>query len=282
MKILIASLFVLNCLSAERYALFCGKSHPDLAEAICGQFELEEGAQNQNVYLIQTLCPSKCHSINDTLMELYTLAREAKRSSCRKITAIISNCCDSLNMEDAAHLLESAGVNRVVCVDMRGCHYFKKAAIDNLSAASLLAPYFAEKRLVDPVIVGEKGEAFQKRLEECGVKANLASDFVGDLRGKDLIFVEDLVSMPELLDVAEKYVKLDVRKIYACVTHSPFSGAEMEELGRSPFDEVVVTDTLPLKGERPANVTCVSMAPLLAEAIVRIETNRSLEELHGK
>lgn len=324
-KLLITLLFLSVSLAAEEsreYHIFSGQTHKALAQAVAKELgaeleqakvkclkegsravAVEEKVNNKNVFLVQPITSSEGASINDNLMELFMLVRELKRSSCRKLTLVIpffgyAKDARTLNVEDVAALLESADVDRVVCLDLpcsdlQAC--FQKASVEHLSAASLFAPYFAQKRLLDPVIVackeGNIGQLFQKKMGECGVEANLAKivskkgkalkvesvDFAGGFEQRDVILVDDVCESADfLLKAAECLQKMGAREIYACVTHPAL---ELEVLKAAPFQEVVLADTLPLKGALPSNVTQLSIAPLLAEAIYRIETNRSLKEI---
>ncbi len=320
-------IILLGSVSAEDYSsrdyhIFSGKSHGELARAIVKELGaelepahikslkdgsrsvfVEEKVNNKNVFLIQPVCGSDGASINDNLMELFMMIRELKRSSCRKLNLVIpyfGYTKDSLelNVEDVAAILESADVDRVVCLDLssrdlQAC--FHKATVDHLSASPLFAAYFAKIALLDPVVIAfkETGKVFLEKLEACGVEADFAKavqkkgkgikidpiDFAGGFEQRDVILADDVCDAAALVNAALLLKKMGARQIYACLTHPAFSPEELEALKNAPFEEVVVMDTLPLRGSLPGNFKQLSIAPLLAEAIFRIETNRSLKEI---
>jgi ribose-phosphate pyrophosphokinase len=289
--------------------IFSGKAHPDLAHTLAsvlgtelelakmeeGVLLVDEALHNQNAFIVQPLYTSES-STNEILMELFSVARALKRASCREVTAIVPYLGDLAQkslMEDQALLLEAAGVDRLVCIDcpsreLQGSYH--KASVIPLSAATIFAPYFAAKRLSDPVVIslkGDMGKSFQAKLEEEGIPTHwgkldggLSLDFVGELKGKDLILVTDRCEgASDLLHAARVFEKMEAGKIFACITHAIFSPSDLEELKDSPFHEVVLSDTLPLKGQLPANLVQLSMAPLLAEAVFRSETKRPFDNL---
>lgn len=282
----IFALFIL-CQVVLCYSESClhsGQSHPKLAGAVACELGAElglESVQNQNVYFIQSLKASENYSLNDLLMELFSKTRKMKRQLCRNVTAILPYFSNELNKKDAAHLLESGGINRVICFDSCCKKYFKKAAVYTLSSSSLLASYLAHKEWEDPVIISlkESGLAYAKgfveQLKECGVQATLGREGTLDFKGRDLILVDEFCESATLLmTAAELFEKRGAGKIFACVAHSQFSPLELEEIKGSLFDTVVVTDTLPQKGSFPENVAQISVAQMVAESIFKIETNR--------
>ena len=308
--------------SSPSFFLFSGSSNPELASAIAkelnmplgraviGRFndgeiniQIQENVRNKEVFVIQSTCRSKDASVNDSLMELFFLVRTLKRASAKTVTAVIPYYGYArqdrkviprvpISASDVAMMLEDAGVDRVIAVDLHCGQiqgFFHHAPVDNLYASLIFVPYFAKKELKNPVILSPdaggvaRAKEFRDKLAKKGVQTGFGviikqresvgrvsqMDLVGDVAGSDVIIVDDLCDTGgTLVRAAEELKAFGAERIYACITHPVFSRPALERLGNSCFTEVVVTDSIPHSEEKlPPNVTKLSVAPLLAEVI---------------
>lgn len=278
------------------------------------RIKINENVRNRDVVILQSNCPSPNQSVNENVMELYLMIRTMKRASANSITVVIpyfgyarqDRKTDSrvpISAADVALLLETAGASRVVSIDLHCGQiqgFFHDIPVDNLYASSALAPYFSSKALQNPVVVSpdaggvERAKRFQELLAQYGSESQLAMivkqraeagvvesmDLIGDVRGSDVIIVDDLCDTGGTLVKAAQLLKdKGALHVYTAITHPVFSGSALAKIGASPIDEMVITDTIPLKGESPANIKTISIAPLLAEAIARIQSGESISAL---
>jgi ribose-phosphate pyrophosphokinase len=248
------------------------------------------------------------------MMELYLLVRTLKRASAGSVTAIIpyygyarqdrkSAPRVPISASDVAILLESAGVDRVVSVDLHCGQiqgFFHNVPCDNLYASIVYVPYFVEKGLNNAVVVSpdaggvDRAKRFQECLASQGVNSTMAiiskqraeagvidtMNLIGSVDGADAIIVDDLCDTGgTLIKAAELLKEKGAKRVYAAVTHPVFSKNALEKLGGSIIDEMVVTNTISLRDEAPANIKVLSVAPLLAETIYRIHLGESVSEL---
>ncbi|MBS0621073.1 MAG: ribose-phosphate pyrophosphokinase [Verrucomicrobia bacterium] len=279
------------------------------------RIKIEENIRNCDVYLIQSTCGSDTGTVNDSLMELYLMIRTMVRSSAGKITVIIpyygyarqdrkTTSRVPISASDIAMLIEDAGADHVISVDLHCGQiqgFFHHSPVDNLYAAPVFVRYFAEKSdLVDPVVISpdaggvERAKKFIEGLSWRGIDAGLAvilkqragagvvekMNLVGNVEGRDAIIIDDICDTAgTLVQAAEELKKHGARRIYACITHGIFSGPAMQRIDNSPFDELIVTDTIPLKTTLPANVVQLSVASLIAESIERNYRGESISHL---
>lgn len=316
------------------FKLFNGNANPNLAQAIAdylnvplckakvGRYsdgeiniQIEESIRNCDVYILQSTCPTKNASVNDNLMELYLLVRAMKRASAQSVTAIIpyfgyarqdrkSKSRVPISASDIAMLLELAGVDQVISVDLHCGQiqgFFHKAPVDNLYAARIFVPYFAAKKdLRDLVVVSpdaggvERAKQFIEGLSAYNISAQMAiivkqrkeagvvekMDLVGSVQNSDVIIIDDMCDTAgTLIKAASQLKEQGARRVFACITHPIFSGNAVTKIEQSTIDELVITDTIPLQKHCPANITQLSIAPLLAEAIRRDYDGESISHL---
>lgn len=276
--------------------------------------QIEQNVRNMQVFIIQSTCPSEKQSINDNLMELFLLVRTMKRSSAASITVVMpyygyarqdrkSAPRVPISAADVALLLEAAGVDRIVTVDLHCGQiqgFFHDAPVDNLYASTMFVPYFAQKNLENTVIVSpdaggvDRAKKFLERLGKEDITGRLAiiskqrakagvvesMNLIGDVQGADAIIVDDLCDTAGTLVQAAQLLKdKGARRVFAAITHPVFSGAALERIRNSVLDEMVIADTIPLKADAPQNIRCISVAPLLGEAISRIYLGESVSDL---
>lgn len=313
--------------------LFSGNANPELAEEVARylgvslgksivnrfndgeiQIHIDQSVRGKDVVIIQPTCPGTYQSINDNLMELFLLVRTMKRSSAQSITAVIPYYGYArqdrktaprvpISASDIALLLETAGVDRVITVDLHCGQiqgFFHNAPVDNLYAATMFVSHFAQKEIKNVVVVSpdaggvERAKRFMENLNRAGIPSKLAMiskqrakagvvdtmNLIGDVNGADAIIVDDLCDTGGTLVLAAKLLKdSGANHVYVAVTHPVFSGSALEKIHNSVIDEMVISDTIPLKAEPPANVVTISVAPLLGEAIRRIYLGESVSDL---
>lgn len=275
---------------------------------------IDESVRGKDVYIIQSTCPSEKQSINDNLMELFLLIRTFKRASVANITVVMPyygyarqdrKCAPRvpISAADVALMIEQAGANRVLTIDLHCGQiqgFFNDIPVDNLYAAATFIPQLLEKNLLNAVVVSpdaggvERATRFIQQLNKKGVAANMAliskqraaagviasMSLIGDVTDADAIIVDDICDTGGTLVKAAQLLKdLGARRVFAVITHPVFSGNAMEKIKNSVIDELITADTIPLRGQAPANIAYLSIAPLIAEAIHRIHCGQSLSEL---
>lgn len=272
---------------------------------------INESVRGKDVYIIQSTCPCEKQSINDNLMELFLLIRTFKRASVASITVVVpyygyarqdrkSAPRVPISAADVAAMLELAGADRILTVDLHCGQiqgFFRDIPVDNLYAASMFIPRLLEKELAQVVVVSpdaggvERANRFIAQLDKHGIAADMAliskqraaagviasMSLIGDVSGADCIIVDDMCDTGGTLVKAAQLLKdHGARRVFAVITHPVFSGNAMDKIKNSVIDELLTSDTIPLRGAVPANIAYISAAPLLAEAISRIHSGESV------
>lgn len=278
------------------------------------QIHIAESVRGKDVFILQSTCENEEQSVNDNLMELYLLVRTMKRASAASITAVIPyygyarqdrkvSSRVPISAADVAFMIEMAGVDRVITVDLHCGQiqgFFREIPVDNLFASSLFVPYIASQNLNNIVIVSpdaggvERVKKFSDALKRKGVETEIAliskqrakagvvasMNLIGSVQGATAIIVDDMCDTGGTLAKAAYLLKKEgATKVIAIVTHPVFSGAALETIQNSDIDEMVIADTIPLRGKAPSNVRILSVAPLLADAILRVEHGESISML---
>jgi ribose-phosphate pyrophosphokinase len=276
--------------------------------------EILENVRGEDAFIIQpTSFPA-----NDSLMELLIMVDTLRRASARRITAVIpyfgyarqdrkTGPRTPITARLVANLITIAGANRVLTLDLHAGQIqgFFDIPVDNLFVAPVFVRHIRDSlsvhgkmpenlTIVSPDVGGVvRARALAKRLE-----ADLAiidkrrdkagesevMNIIGDAKGRDCILVDDIVdSAGTLCNAAAALKKEGANSVTAYVTHGVFSGGAVERVDASPLEALVVTDSI---AATPAvanskKVKTLSIAPLLAEAIVRISQERSVSSLFG-
>ena len=262
--------------------------------------------RGQDVFIIQPTCAPA----NENLMELLIMIDAVKRASARRITAVLpyygyarQDRKDQprvpITAKLVANLLTRAGATRVMTIDLHAGQIqgFFDIPLDHLYAVSIFEEYFKTKKLEDIVIVSpdvggiKMARAYAKRFNAglaivdkrriSDVKAEVMH-IMGDVNGKNVILVDDIVATAGSLAEASRALKKNGAKdIYAAITHSVLCGPAIERLESSEIKELVVTDTIPLPEDMKKNgrIKQLSVAGLLAEAIKRIHNEESISAL---
>jgi len=266
-----------------------------------------ENVRGWDVFLVQSTVPDP----NESLMELLVMIDAFRRASSERITAVIP--CYGYARQDrkdqprvpitaklVANLIVAAGVDRVLTVDLHAGQIqgFFDIPLDNLYAFPVFSEYIRGLNLKDPVIVSpdvggiKLAAAYsstmklpvaavdKRRLSDTEVEA---TGMIGDVRGCDVILVDDLITTAGSLTEAARMVKeFGARDVYACVTHGILVGPAMSRLEASPLKRLVITDTVRSNGcetRSKFEVERLTVSDLLGQAIIRIHRNESVSSL---
>jgi ribose-phosphate pyrophosphokinase len=270
--------------------------------------QIRENVRGKDVFLLQPTC----HPVNQHLMELLIMTDACRRASAARITAVIpyfgygrqdrkDRPRVPITAKLVADLITAAGVNRVLALDLHAGQlqgYFN-LPVDHLFAAPVLIDYFQRQSYYNLSVIApdaggvERAGAFAKRLDvSLGIidkrrdrdKKNIAKamHIVGDVAGRDVLIVDDMVDTAgTLVESTTALLRAGARRVYAGATHAVLSGPAMQRLAASDLEQLVVTDTIPLGAKAQAwdRIKVLSVASLLGEAIKRIHCDDSVSSL---
>ena len=263
----------------------------------------KENVRERDVFLVQTFC----QPVNDHIMELLVMIDAAKRASAGRITAVIPHY--SYGRSDkkdqprvpitarlVANLLTVAGADRVLTVDLHAGQIqgFFNIPVDELSAVQMLAGHFKANNIgIEVASATDAGDV--KRTRDTARFLNVgmslvekhrignedrveAVSLIGDVKDKTALIVDDeLGTGGTVIATAQALKEHGAKDIYCAVTHPVLSGEASNILAGSEVIETVVTDTLPVPdAKRGSNLTVLSIAPMLGEAIHRIHSGLSV------
>ena len=269
--------------------------------------QLLETVREKDVYIVQTTLPP----VNERIMELLITIDAAKRASAKNINVVLpyfpysrSDKKDQprvpITAKLMAEILEAAGATRVITCDLHNpaIQAYFNVNCDRLTAEYLLEEYFKQKNLDNMVIVatdaGSSKKAYKyseyfkcpialvdKRREGNDDKA-IASTIIGDVKDKNaIIFDDEIDTAGSMMETVKVLKQFGAKNIYAGCTHPVLSGPASERIKNSDIKELVVTNTIPLTEEKKIDkLTVLSIAPLFAETIKRINEQRPLGELY--
>ena len=276
------------------------------------RIEIRENVRGAEVFVLQSICNSPSGSVNDSLMELLLMIDALRRASANRITAVVpyygyakqdkkTKGREPISAKLVANMLETAGAERLVTLDLHAAQIqgFFNIPVDNLTAAPTLCNYLKNQGLqgenivvVSPDAGGvPRAETFAKRLKSTLaviIKRRPEPDvsevthIVGDVQGKIAVVVDDMISTGgTLVKAAEALIKRGATDVYTLATHGIFAGDAVTQFANSPIRKVIVTDTIPLTMALDENskIEQQSIAQILADAIKRITSNRSVSEL---
>ena len=286
-----------------------------LGEAFVGRFNngevqimIDESVRGKDVFIIQ---PTS-YPVNDNLMELMVMADALKRASARHITAVVpyygyarqdrkTRGREPITAKLVANLMQHSGITRLVTIDLHAGQIqgFFDVPVDHLYGASILAKYINEKNLEDVIVVspdlggvtrardladriGAPIAIIEKKRPEPGVAKVM--NLIGDVKGKNCIIVDDIVDTAgSLVEGAKALEEFGAKSVMAAVTHAVLTDPASERIANSNIKELIVTNTMPLPENcKLDNVTQLSVAPLLGEAIMRIFHEVSVSNLFDK
>lgn len=288
---------------AEAYGTELGKS--SVVVFSDGEFQpsYEESIRGRHVFIVQSTMPT-----TDNLMELLLMIDAAKRASAHKIIAVMpyfgwarqdrkDQPRVSIGSKLVANLLVAAGVNRIITLDLHADQIqgFFDIPVDALYASSLFIDYIQKMQINDlmmasPDVGGSKrASAYAKRLG-CDLaichkqrsRANVVDSMtlIGDVKDKNVILVDDIIDTAgTIVKAGQVLMDNGAKSVRAFATHAVCSGPAMERLDNSVFEEVVVTDSIPLPANASKKIKVVSTAPLFADVIHRVESYESISSL---
>ncbi|MDQ0190161.1 ribose-phosphate diphosphokinase [Alicyclobacillus cycloheptanicus] len=304
--------------------IFTGNANPELAQEIADhigvalgecsvsrfmdgevRIKLGESVRGSNVFVIQpTSAP-----VNEHLMELLIMIDALKRASARQINVVIpyygyarqdrkARARDPITAKLVANLLEKAGADRIICMDLHAGQIqgFFDIPLDHLIGMPILANYFLAKNIENPVVVSPdmggvtRARALAERLgaplaiiDKRRPDVNVAEvmNIIGDIQDKTAILIDDMIDTAGTITLGAKaLINRGAKAVYACCIHPVLSGEGVKRLEQSDILEVIVTNTIHLPPEkRIAKIKVLSVAELIAEAILRIHTHRSISQL---
>jgi ribose-phosphate pyrophosphokinase len=317
--------------TGKKLMLFSGRANPDLANDIAGKLGIELGAitlktfsagevycryeesiRGADVFIVQPICANPVTGIttNDALIELLVMIDAAVGASAHRVICVMpwmgysrqdkkSALREPISARLVAHILETAGADRVLTVDLHAGQvqgFFAKP-VDHMTAIFMMAEYFGNLELDDLVIVAPdvgRVKLNHKFAETIGADLALMTKerpaqqvaevgyVIGDVRGRTALIVDDIIDTAGTLCAAGQTV-LDegAARVYAAGTHAVLSGPAYDRLAGAGFEQVVVTDTIPLRPGAPDNVVVLSCASLLADTIKQIFTDGSVSAVFG-
>jgi ribose-phosphate pyrophosphokinase len=303
----------------ELAAKIAGKLGVDLGPVVLKTFSngevycrYEESIRGADVFIVQPTCgnPETGVTANDALMELLVMIEAAVGASAHRVIAVTpwygysrqdkkSAPREPITARLVARMLESAGVDRVLTMDLHSGQtqgFFSKP-VDHMTALMMLTQYFIDQGLDDLVVVSPdtgRVKLASKFKDKIGADlAVLAKErpaqqvaeigyVIGEVRDRTAVLVDDMIDTAGTLKVAAQTV-LDAgaSRVYAAATHPVFSGNAFENLASSRFEQIVVTDTIPVPAHAPPNIKVLSCADLLTDSIRRIFTDDSVSEVFG-
>ncbi|MCW5315980.1 ribose-phosphate pyrophosphokinase [Nostoc sp. KVJ3] len=268
--------------------------------------QIQESIRGCDVYLIQPCC----QPVNDHLMELMIMVDACRRASARQVTAVIpyygyaradrkTAGRESITAKLVANLITEAGANRVLAMDLHSAQiqgYFD-IPFDHVYGSPVLLDYLASKQLPDLVVVSPdvggvaRARAFAKKLNDAPLAIidkrrqahNVAEvlNVIGDVRGKTAVLVDDMIDTGGTIAEGARLLREEgASQVYACATHAVFSPPAMERLSSGLFEEVIVTNTIPIpENNRFPQLVVLSVANLLGETIWRIHEDTSVSSM---
>ena len=265
-----------------------------------------ENVRSRDTFVIQPISSP----VNQNLVELLIMLDALKRASAGRITAVVPYYGYSrtdkkdqprvpITARLIADLLTVAGANRLLTIDLHAAQIqgFFNIPVDELTALNILSNYFKKKKLDNPVVIAtdigitKRARDLAHKLDaplaimekrRIGNKDQIETlNVIGDVKGRTALTVDDEIDTAgSLVNTVATLIERGTREVYACCTHPVFSSQAIQRIASSPVREVVVTDTIPVNGEKKLDkITILPIAPLLGEAINRIHTGQSVGAL---
>lgn len=311
----------------DEMKIFTGNANPKLAEEIAkylkmplgqcsltrfadGEINLQifENVRGADVFIIQPTC----RPVDSNLMELLVMLDAFKRSSARRITAVMpyygyarQDRKDKprvpISAKLVADLVTTGGADRVLTMDLHAAQIqgFFNIPVDHLYAGPVLVKYFRKRKIPNLMVVSpdtggvERARSFAKRLEcdlaivdkrrEKGQEAEILN-VIGDVEGRNALIVDDLIDTAgTLVRVAQALKANGAKRLLACCTHAVFSRDALARIENSELEQVIVTNSVPVDGICGSKkITCLTIGPLLGEGIKSIHCETSISRLFDK
>ena len=266
--------------------------------------KIDENVRGEDVFIVQPTSPPTNHN----LMELFIMMDALRRASADRITAVLpfygyarQDRKDQprvpITAKLIANLLVAAGANRILTMDLHAQQImgFFDIPVDHLYAAPVMYEYLRKKELKDLVVISPDvgglkmayaySQTMDASLAIVAKRRKSATEVesmavIGEVRGKNALIVDDLTETAGTLTNAAQFLKKKgAKKILACVSHAILNDVGVERLRKSTIDELITTDTVLRPAISGVNITTLSVAGLLGEAIKRIHNNSSVNSL---
>ncbi|MGI6361811.1 MAG: ribose-phosphate diphosphokinase [Bacillota bacterium] len=271
--------------------------------------EIGESVRGADIFIVQPTC----YPANDHMMELLVMIDAMRRASAQRITAVMpyygyarqerkTKARDPITAKLVANLLAAAGADRVMSIDFHAgaIEGFFDIPVDHLPGVPLLAEYYKTLPTENLVVVSPDvgGANRARKMANClALDVDIAiidkrrpaanqtkiMHVVGDIAGKDVVMVDDIVDTAGTLTQGAAVLKeMGAKNIYACCTHAVFTPPALERIEESAISQMVTTNTIPINFERQgkcSKIKVLSVAPLIGEAIIRIHENLSISRL---
>jgi ribose-phosphate pyrophosphokinase len=273
-------------------------------------FQIDENIRGTDVFIVQPTCASQSGSVDQHLVELLIMIDAFRRSSAARITAVLpyygyarQDRKDKprvpISAKLVANVLSAAGTNRVLTMDLHKAQIqgFFDIPVDHLFAAPVIIDYLSRLdhpnlTLVSPDAGGaERARAYAKRLggelaviDKRRTEAGTAEvmNVIGDVKGRTCILQDDIIDTAGTITKGATALKeAGAARVLACAVHGVLSGPAIERIEKSPIDQLIVTNTIPLSaaGEACSKVKVLSVARLLGQAIKSIHEETSVSSL---
>lgn len=267
---------------------------------------IDESVRGVDVFVVQPTC----NPVNENLMELLIMIDAFRRASAARINAVIpyygyarqdrkTRARDPITAKLVSNLIAEAGAERVVAVDLHATQIqgFYDIPVDHLPGVATIAEYFRGIGLAENAVILSPDVGGVTRARDLAAKlsAPLAivdkrrpapnvsevMNVIGDVKDKSVIIIDDIIDTAGTICAASRVMlEKGAREVYACCTHPVMSGPAIQRLAESPIKEIVVTNTIPMPADKKLpNMTVLSIAPLVGEAILRIHEDLSVSKL---
>ncbi len=265
--------------------------------------QIKESVRGQDVFIVQPTCAPT----NDHLMELLIMIDALKRSSAASISAVIPYYGYArqdrkaaprvpISAKLVADMLEAAGIDRMITIDLHAAQIqgFFNIPVDNLYGSVLFVNHIRAKNLANPIIASPdiggvaRARSYADKLgydlvivDKKREKANVAEvmNIIGDVKGKDVILVDDMVDTAgTLVKAAEVLKSKGATSVMACCTHGVLSGPAFDRINAGTLDELIISDTIPMHGKSD-KITVLSATKIIGETIRRITHNESVNSI---
>jgi len=291
---------------AQKMGIELGKSSVQKFSDGEVQINIEESIRGCDVYVVQ----STSAPVNEHLMELLIMCDALKRASAKTINIVMpyygyarqdrkARAREPITAKLVANLLETAGATRLITLDLHAPQIqgFFDIPIDHLMGVPILSEYFREKAANNDIVIvsPDHGGVTRARKMAERLKAPIAiidkrrprpnvaeiMNIVGHIEGKTAILIDDIIDTAGTITLAANaLVEHGATEVYACCTHAVLSGPAIERIEKSAIKQLVVTNSIALSPEKKIEkIHALSVADLLAEAIMRVHDNKSVSTL---
>ena len=266
-----------------------------------------ESVRGRDCFIVQ----STNDPVNDNLMELLIMTDALRRASCNSVTAVMpyygyarqdrkAKARDPITAKLVANMITAAGIDRVITMDLHAPQeqgYFD-IPVDHMLGQPMLTDYFRLKNLDDLVIVSpDHGSVKRARNMAKPLNVPIAiidkrrpepnkseiMNIVGDIKGRNCIILDDLIDTAgTICNAAQALTDLGAKSVYACATHAVLSGPAIERIDKSPIEEMVLLNTIPIpEKKRLPKITVLSVGHIFAETITRVYSHKPISVMFG-